>query len=41
MPLQRRLPKRGFNNTATVYTTVKISDLNRFQDGAVVDTRPC
>ena len=39
MPLQRRLPKRGFNNIfATVYTTVKISDLNRFEDGAVVDT---
>ena len=28
MPLQRRLPKRGFNNIfATVYTTVKVSDL--------------
>ena len=39
MPLQRRLPKRGFNNVfATVFTTVKISDLNRFEDGAVVDT---
>ena len=39
MPLQRRLPKRGFNNIfATVYTTVKVSDLNRFEDGAVVDT---
>ena len=39
MPLQRRLPKRGFKNIfATVYTTVKISDLNRFEDGAVVDT---
>ena len=38
MPLQRRLPKRGFNNIfATVYSTVKISDLNRFEDGAVVD----
>ena len=39
MPLQRRLPKRGFNTIfATVYTTVKVSDLNRFEDGAVVDT---
>lgn len=39
MPLARRLPKRGFNNIfATVYTTIKISDLDRFEDGAVVDT---
>jgi len=39
MPLQRRLPKRGFTNIfATVYTTVKVSDLNRFEDGATVDT---
>ncbi|MCL2579072.1 MAG: 50S ribosomal protein L15 [Oscillospiraceae bacterium] len=39
MPLQRRLPKRGFNNSvfATVYATVNLSDLNRFEDGAVVD----
>lgn len=38
MPMQRRLPKRGFNNIfATEYATVKISDLNRFEDGAVVD----
>ena len=28
MPLQRRLPKRGFNNIfATEYATVKVSDL--------------
>ena len=40
MPLQRRLPKRGFTNIfATVYTTVKVSDLNRFEDGAVVDAQ--
>ncbi|MEG0229739.1 MAG: 50S ribosomal protein L15 [Eubacterium sp.] len=41
MPLQRRLPKRGFNNDifATVYATVNVSDLNeRFEDGATVDT---
>jgi len=39
MPLARRLPKRGFNNIfATVYTTIKISDLDRFEDGTVVDT---
>ena len=38
MPLQRRLPKRGFNNIfATVYTTVKISDLGKFEAGSVVD----
>lgn len=39
MPLQRRIPKRGFNNIfATVYAIVNISDLNdRFEDGAVVD----
>lgn len=40
MPLQRRLPKRGFNNIfATVYTTVKISDLEKFEAGSVVDTK--
>ena len=38
MPLQRRLPKRGFNNIfATVYATVKISDLEGFEAGSVVD----
>ena len=38
MPLARRLPKRGFNNIfATVYTTIKVSDLDRFEDGSVVD----
>ena len=39
MPLQRRLPKRGFNNYnfATRYVTVNLEDLNRFEDGAVVD----
>lgn len=38
MPLQRRLPKRGFNNIfATKYATVNIADLNRFEDGAVVN----
>lgn len=38
LPLFRRLGKRGFNNTrfATVYATVNISDLNRFEDGTVV-----
>ncbi len=38
LPLQRRLPKRGFNNIfATVYATVKLSDLDKFENGAVVD----
>ena len=39
MPLQRRLPKRGFNNIfATEYAIVNVSDLEkRFEDGAVVD----
>ena len=38
MPLTRRLPKRGFTNIfATKYATIKVGDLNRFEDGAVVD----
>ncbi len=38
LPLQRRLPKRGFNNIfATVYATVKLSDLEKFESNAVVD----
>jgi len=38
MPLQRRLPKRGFNNIfRTQYATVNVSDLNKFEDGAVVN----
>jgi large subunit ribosomal protein L15 len=38
-PIYRQLPKRGFNNQrfATVYATVNVSDLNRFEDGAIVD----
>jgi len=37
MPLQRRLPKRGFNNIfALEYTTVNVERLNAFEDGAVV-----
>ena len=38
LPLFRRLGKRGFNNTRfdTVYATVNVSDLNRFEDGTVV-----
>ena len=38
MPLYRRLPKRGFNNKwAKEYAEVNVKDLNRFEDGAVVD----
>ena len=39
MPLQRRVPKRGFNNIfATEYAIVNVSDLNdRFEDGATVN----
>ncbi|NMB97991.1 MAG: 50S ribosomal protein L15 [Clostridiaceae bacterium] len=39
MPLYRRLPKRGFNNKifATNYAEVKLYDLNRFEDGTVVN----
>ena len=37
MPLSRRLPKRGFNNIfAKVYTTVNVSDLEKFEDGSVI-----
>lgn len=40
MPLQRRVPKRGFNNVfATRYAIVNVQDLNRFEDGAVVDAK--
>ena len=40
LPLFRRLSKRGFKNYEfrTVYSTVNVSDLNRFEDGTVVDT---
>ena len=39
MPLQRRMPKRGFNNIfADEFATVNVSELEkRFEDGAVVD----
>ena len=38
LPLFRRLPKRGFTNARfkTRYATINLSDLNRFEDGAVV-----
>lgn len=38
MPLQRRIPKRGFNNIfATNYAVINVAALNRFEAGAVVD----
>lgn len=38
MPLYRRLPKRGFNNKwGKEYSEVNVKDLNRFEDGTVVD----
>ena len=40
MPIYRRLPKRGFTNIfAKTYAEVKVSDLNKFEDGAVVDAQ--
>jgi len=37
MPLIRRIPKRGFNNIfKKVYTEVKLSDLERFDNGTEV-----
>ena len=38
MPLQRRLPKRGFNNIfANHYAEINVDRLNAFEDGSVVD----
>ena len=38
IPLYRRLPKRGFKNRfAKVYTIVNVCDLERFNNGDVVD----
>ena len=38
LPLFRRLSKRGFNNYEfrTVYATINVSDLNRFEEGTTV-----
>ncbi len=39
MPLSRRLPKRGFNNIfAAKPVAINVSDLAKFDNGAVVDT---
>lgn len=38
MPIYRRLPKRGFyNKFGKEYAEVNVSELNRFENGAVVD----
>ncbi len=38
MPLQRRVPKRGFNNIfATEWLAINLSALEVFEDGTVVD----
>lgn len=38
MPLYRRLPKRGFtNHFAKEYAEINVCDLNKFENGAVVD----
>ena len=39
MPLKRRIPKRGFNNSvfATEYAVVNVSSLEVFKEGTVVD----
>ena len=40
MPLQRRIPKRGFNNIfATKYAAINVDKLNSFENGAVVDAQ--
>lgn len=38
LPLFRRLPKRGFSNAPfkTRYAVINLSDLNKFEDGAVI-----
>ena len=37
-PLFQRIPKRGFSNAPfkTVYAVINLSDLNKFEDGAVI-----
>ena len=40
IPLYRKLPKRGFTNRfAKCYAIVNVEDLNRFDDGAVIDAQ--
>ena len=38
LPLYRKLPKRGFKNRFAVnYAIINVADLNKFEDGAIVD----
>jgi large subunit ribosomal protein L15 len=38
MPMQRRIPKRGFHNVfRKEYSIVNVRDLNRFEAGTIVD----
>ena len=38
LPLYRKLPKRGFKNRFAVnYAIVNVADLNKFDDGSVID----
>ena len=40
MPLARRIPKRGFHNIfAKPLEAINVSDLEKFEDGAVVDAK--
>ena len=40
MPLQRRLPKRGFNNPfKEQYAIINVKELNRFPEGTRVDRK--
>lgn len=40
MPLQRRLPKRGFNNIfKKQFALVNLKDLERFEPGSVIDVQ--
>ncbi|GHU81231.1 50S ribosomal protein L15 [Clostridia bacterium] len=40
MPLQRRIPKRGFNNIfAKDIVSINVGSLDKFEDGAIVDTQ--
>lgn len=39
MPMQRRIPKRGFNNIfAKEIVSINVGTLNKFEDGASVDS---
>ena len=38
LPLYRKLPKRGFKNRFAVnYAIINVGDLNKFEDGSVID----